>query len=182
MNVYILIWLTWLGILTNVVMTWHEWVNRVSKGLSLSRVIIPNRNLNGLKLHGRLIRDGVVMTVLRWWCCDDGVVMTYLGNNMSAFIFEAEHGSQFWKMSLSRAYLGGQLAPTPKDIPQPSRGSAFREKFPSVYVVEGVWRLLTDMLFNRRWCCRLLIFTVKGFTNDLSIFIYKWTAGSVAQL
>ena len=38
---------------------------------------------------------------------------------------------------------------TPKDIPEPSNGRIFREKVRSVYVVKGVWRLLTDLLLNR---------------------------------
>ena len=35
------------------------------------------------------------------------------------------------------------------DIPNPSHGRVFREKFHSVYVVMGVLSLLTDLLFNR---------------------------------
>ena len=53
-------------------------------------------------------------------------------------------------MSLAWVYFGGQLAPTPKDIPDPSHGRVFREKFRSVYVVKGVWSLLTDLLLNRQ--------------------------------
>ena len=35
--------------------------------------------------------------------------------------------------------------PTPKDdIPEPSHSSGFRETFSSVYVVKGVWSLLTE--------------------------------------
>ena len=43
---------------------------------------------------------------------------------------------------------GGQLAlETPDDIPEPSHGRVFCEKFHSVYVVKGEG-LLTDLLFN----------------------------------
>ena len=52
-------------------------------------------------------------------------------------------------MSLAWVYFGGQLAPNYKDIPDPSHGRIFREKFRSVYVVKGVWSLLTDLLLNR---------------------------------
>ena len=45
--------------------------------------------------------------------------------------------------------LGVSLPPTPEDISEPSHGRAFREKFRSVYVVKGVWNLLTDLFFNR---------------------------------
>ena len=38
-------------------------------------------------------------------------------------------------------------------IPEPSHGRVFREKFRSVYVVKGVWSLLTDLFLNRHlWC------------------------------
>ena len=45
--------------------------------------------------------------------------------------------------------LGVSWPPTPKDIPEPGHGRVFREKFRSVYVVKGVWRLLNDLFFNR---------------------------------
>ena len=35
-------------------------------------------------------------------------------------------------------------SPTPEDIPEPSHGRVFCEKFCSVYVVKGVWSLLTE--------------------------------------
>ena len=38
---------------------------------------------------------------------------------------------------------------TPKNIPEPSHGTVFREKFRSVYVVKGVWSLLKDLFFSR---------------------------------
>ena len=49
-------------------------------------------------------------------------------------------------MSLAWVYFGGQLTPTPKDIQEPSHGRVLREKFHSVYVVNSVCRLLTDLL------------------------------------
>ena len=52
-------------------------------------------------------------------------------------------------MKMKAAYFGGQLAPTPEDIPEPSHSRVFCEKFRSVYVVKGVWNLLTDLLLNR---------------------------------
>ena len=48
-------------------------------------------------------------------------------------------------------YLGGeewQLAPNPKDILEPNRGRVSREKFHSVYVVKGVWSMLTVQGLN----------------------------------
>ena len=36
---------------------------------------------------------------------------------------------------------GDSWPPTPEDIPEPSHGRVFREKFRSVYVVKGVQRL-----------------------------------------
>ena len=39
--------------------------------------------------------------------------------------------------------------PTPDYIPDPSHGRIFREKFCSVYMVKGIWSLLTDLLLNR---------------------------------
>ena len=51
---------------------------------------------------------------------------------------------------VSLEYISGiSWPPTPKDIPEPSHGRVFREKFRSVYVVKGVWSLLTDLLLNR---------------------------------
>ena len=47
---------------------------------------------------------------------------------------------------------GDSWPPTPEDIPEPSHGRVFREKFRSVYVVKGIWSLLTDLFFNRRYC------------------------------
>ena len=44
---------------------------------------------------------------------------------------------------------GDSWPPTPEDIPEPSHGRVFREKFRSVYVVKGVWSLLTDLFLNR---------------------------------
>ena len=52
-------------------------------------------------------------------------------------------------MSLAWVYLGVSWPPTPEDIPDPSHGRVFREKFRSVNVVKGVWSLLTDLLLNR---------------------------------
>ena len=57
-------------------------------------------------------------------------------------------------MSLAWVILGVSWPPTPKDIPEPSHGRVFCEKFRSVYVVKGVWSLLTDLLFNRYWLCQ----------------------------
>ena len=45
---------------------------------------------------------------------------------------------------------GDSWPPNPEDIPEPSHGRVLREKFRSVYVVKGVWSLLTDLFFNRR--------------------------------
>ena len=45
---------------------------------------------------------------------------------------------------------GDSWPPTPEDIPEPSYGRVFREKFRSVYVVKGVWSLLTDLFLNRQ--------------------------------
>ena len=57
--------------------------------------------------------------------------------------------SQFlWKLSLALSIFGGQLAPITEDIPVPSHGRIFCEKFHYVYVVKGVWRLLTYLLFK----------------------------------
>ena len=56
----------------------------------------------------------------------------------------------YWENHESRlSNFGGQLAPNPMDIPDPSHGKVFREKFRSVYVVKGAWSLLTDLLLNR---------------------------------
>ena len=52
---------------------------------------------------------------------------------------------------VSLEYISGvSWPPTPEDIPDPSHGRVFREKFCSVYVVKGVWSLLTDLLLNRQ--------------------------------
>ena len=53
-------------------------------------------------------------------------------------IAAAEHHSQFCEMSVAWLYFGGQLAPTPKDILEPSHGRVFREKFCTVYVMKCV--------------------------------------------
>ena len=37
----------------------------------------------------------------------------------------------------------------PKDIPEPIHDGIFGEKFPSVYVVKGVWSLHTALFLNR---------------------------------
>ena len=44
---------------------------------------------------------------------------------------------------------GDSWHPTPEDIPEPSHGRVFCEKFRSAYVVKGVWSLLTDLFLNR---------------------------------
>ena len=54
------------------------------------------------------------------------------------------------EIHVSTYAAGGQLTPTPEDIPEPSHSRVFREKFHSVYVVKGVWSLLTDLFLNRR--------------------------------
>ena len=46
--------------------------------------------------------------------------------------------------------LGVSWPPTPKDIPEPSHGRVYREKFRSVHVVKCVWSLLKDLFFNRK--------------------------------
>ena len=48
-------------------------------------------------------------------------------------------------MSLIWVCFGVSGPPTPKDIPEPSHSRVYREKFRSVYVVKGVWSLLTDL-------------------------------------
>ena len=45
--------------------------------------------------------------------------------------------------------LGGHLTPTIEDLPEPSHDRVFCEMFHSVYVVKGIWSLLTDLLWNR---------------------------------
>ena len=42
------------------------------------------------------------------------------------------------EIHVSTYAAGGQLTPTPEDIPEPSHGRVFREKLHSVYVVKGV--------------------------------------------
>ena len=54
------------------------------------------------------------------------------------------------KFHVSTYAAGGQLTPNPWGYPEPSHGRVFREKFRSVYVVKGVWSLLTDLFLNRR--------------------------------
>ena len=58
---------------------------------------------------------------------------------------------------------GGQLTPTPEDILEPSHGRVFREKFRSVYVVKGVWSLLTDLFLNRPKIPKASIPKIKAF-------------------
>ena len=53
------------------------------------------------------------------------------------------------QIQVSKYAAGGQLTPTPEDIPESSHGRVFREKFRSVYVVKGVWNLLIDPFLNR---------------------------------
>ena len=87
------------------------------------------------------------------------------GNSLAKFVFLS---SQFillplgllakivhWENHESRLsiFWGSAGPPTPEDIPDPSHGRVFHEKFRSVYVVKGVWSLLTDLLLNRQsWC------------------------------
>ena len=54
---------------------------------------------------------------------------------------------RFWALSLASVYLGGQPAPTPEDIPERSNGTVFSEIFCSVYTVNGVGSLLTDLIY-----------------------------------
>ena len=56
------------------------------------------------------------------------------------------------KIHVSTYAAGESWPPTLEDIPEPSHGRVFREKFRSVHVVKGVWSLLTDLFFNRRKC------------------------------
>ena len=63
---------------------------------------------------------------------------------------------------------GDSWPPTPEDIPDPSHGRVFREKFSSVYVVKGVWSLLTDLLLNR-----LVIFLCVFLNNNAGKIILK---------
>ena len=55
--------------------------------------------------------------------------------------------------------LGVSWPPTPKDIPEPSHGRVFREKFRSAYVSKGVWSLLTDLFLNRHYLVDWFIFS-----------------------
>ena len=53
------------------------------------------------------------------------------------------------QIQVSKYAAGGQLTPTPEDIPEPSHGRVSAEKFRSVYVVKGVSSLLTDLFLKR---------------------------------
>ena len=56
---------------------------------------------------------------------------------------------QHWTR-LSLVYISGVSWPsTSKDISEPGHSRVFHKKFRTVYVVKGVWSLLTDLLFNR---------------------------------
>ena len=56
----------------------------------------------------------------------------------------------FVKPWVSLEYILGVSWPgTSKYIPDPSHSWVFSERFRCVYVMKGVWNLLTDMLFNR---------------------------------
>ena len=60
---------------------------------------------------------------------------------------------------VSLEYISGvSWPPTPEYIPDPSHGRVFCEKFRSVYVMKGVWSLLTDMLLNRTTRLKTIFF------------------------
>ena len=44
--------------------------------------------------------------------------------------------------------------PTPKEISEPNHGRVFSTEFHSVYVVKGVWSLLTNQFLNRSFLCK----------------------------
>ena len=94
-------------------------------------------------------QPSVSATVYHWWKhkkkqkCDLGG-WGYNGKRSEALA----HGS-YAKIHVSTYAAGGQLTPTPEDIPEPSHGWVFCEKFHSVYVVKGVWSWLTDLFLNR---------------------------------
>ena len=67
---------------------------------------------------------------------------------------------------------GGSWPPTPKDISEPSHGRVFCERFHFVYVVKGVWGLLTDLLFSRRIFSQFS--TVASFANSWVPFSVLW--------
>mgnify|MGYP001798431227 CR=1 FL=1 len=56
--------------------------------------------------------------------------------------------------SLSKFAGGGHLAPTPKDIHEPNHVRVFADV---IYVVKGVWSLLTDLLLNRHLLSRITV-------------------------
>ena len=63
----------------------------------------------------------------------------------------------FVKPWVSLEYIEGvSWPPTSQDILERSHGRVFHEKFRSVYVVKGVWCMLTDLLFNR-WTIKKFI-------------------------
>ena len=81
-------------------------------------------------------------------------------------------------MSLAWVYLGFTWPPTPKDIPEPSHGRVFREKFHSVLSGEGVWSLLTDLLFNR-----LTRFLQQAIYSAIGLVIYVfWYCMIIRQI
>ena len=63
----------------------------------------------------------------------------------------------FYPIHVFKYALGDSQPPTPDDIPEPNHSIVFREKFRCVYVVKGVWSLLTDLFLKRQtgFKCRM---------------------------
>ena len=100
-----------------------------------------------IKVHRlRTKRVSIKRKVGQWWA----IIKSELLNLRIELSFRLVQWPPIERtMSLAWVKLGGQLALTYEDIPDPSHGRVFREKFRSVYVAKGVWSLLTDLLLNR---------------------------------
>ena len=83
-------------------------------------------------------------------CLNDLMKLT-LPSNYFTFLWSETLAHGFLAQSKCLHMLRGDSSPPiPEDIPEHSHDRVFREKFHSVYVVKGVWSLLTDLFLNRR--------------------------------